>query len=127
MSKFKVGMNVVFIGKDNAVTSGVIDFAPENSDVVIVADKDGNKYKRLYHEIGIVEEKEDEPVKEEPKKDVKIKVKEKSEITITREEFTHKGAELCTKKLFEKGPIEALKVGELVAELAVVLFVDIET
>lgn len=126
MDKFKVGTRVHFVN-DGKVCEGVIDMVLDYSDSLIIKTDDA-KYKRRFDEIVIIEEKPEEPVKSaEPKKDVKIKVKEKSEITITREEFTRKGAELCTEMFFRKGPKEALRLGELVAELAVVLFVDIET
>lgn len=123
MNKFKIGTSVFFVDNDNQIREGVIDMVFDFSDSLII-NADGVKYKRRFNEIVIKEEKPEEPVKsEEPKK---VRVTEKPVVTISREEFVNKGAELCAKIFFEKGPEDALKMSLLIAELSVVLFTEVK-
>lgn len=122
MNKFKEGTKVLFVDNENKLTEGVIAMALDFSDSVII-ESDGVRYKRLYSDIRVLEEKPDEPVKsEEPKK---VRVTDKPVITISREQFTITGASLCADTHMRKGAEEAVKVAEIVAKLTAILFTEV--
>ena len=124
MSEFKVGTLVYFVDNNDRICKGVIDAVFDFSDSLIISAR-GLKYKRRFDDIVVIEEKpvESEEPKEEPKK---VKVNDNPVITISRDEFIRKGAELCANAHMGKGVEEALKYSMLVAELAVVLFTEVK-
>lgn len=79
MSKFKTDMRVFVIDENNEVRKGVINVVYEAMEIAIVKFDDGNVEKVNVNCLGICRE---EPTKTEPSEPV-----EKSEITITRDEF----------------------------------------
>ena len=80
MSKFKVGMKVNFI-RENEMLTGVIENVFDNTNIAIVSIPDDAHYKVRFEEMAIAPEPE---LKTEEKP---IEPVEKSEITITPNEF----------------------------------------
>ncbi len=108
MSKIKEGMNVIFI-KNSSIVKGVAETVYDSIDLAIVALDDGTRVKRNLFDLVIDEKKTEEP--EKPKEPV-----EKSEITITTDEFRKKASTLIA-KLAHEGATEGMLV------LAFTLFV----
>lgn len=92
---FKSGMRVVFV-EDSEIKKGTIRDAYDNIQTATVKLDDESVAKVPYSRLSAEPIPEPtEEVKEEPKK----KIVEKSEITITHEEFRHKTAEVTAKLL----------------------------
>ena len=121
MSKFKPGLRVVVIDGDTSeLRHGVINASYEDVEIAIVKFDDGNVEKVSFDCLGIVpetkvqEEKPNEPV-------------EKSEITITPEEFKKISAKVITKevvKMPDGGGMLGLAFSVFVAKLHRALFFD---
>lgn len=99
------------------IKKGVVMSVYSDLDYAIVKFEDGVS-KVMLHNIGLLpEEKEQDP--KEPKKPV-----EKSEITITPEEFQKIGVKVCTKLSEKFGPGFALRCSVILAGLHMALFIE---
>lgn len=118
---FKSGMRVVFV-EDSEIKKGTIREAYDNIQTATVKLDDESVAKVPYSRLSAEPIPEPaEEVKEEPKK----KIVEKSEITITPEEFREKSADVMAKMMDEENaPIMAIMMlgGLLVARLKEELF-----
>lgn len=111
MSKFTEGTRVVVI--DNRIRKGVIDHLYDDLEIAIVKFEDGEVDKVRYRYITVdVENQEEETT--EPL--------EKSEITITPDEFREIASKACAKVVSKGGPASILLAGVLLAEIHDALF-----
>lgn len=114
MSKFDVGMRVVVI-ENNVVRKGVIKTLYESLEMTIVEFDDGNVEKVHFSRLGIESETNDQ--EEETTEPL-----EKSEITITPNEFRAIASRACAKVASETGPATVILSGILVARIHMALF-----
>ena len=121
MSKFKPGLRVVVIDGDTSeLRHGVINASYEDVEIAIVKFDDGNVEKVSFDCLGI--EPETKVQEEKPNEPV-----EKSEITITPEEFKKISAKVITKevvKMPDGGGMLGLAFSVFVAKLHRALFFD---
>ena len=120
MSKFKVGTRVVVIDEKHELRKGTIDTVYLDMEIAIVKFDDGNTEKVHFSNLGIEpetkaqEEKATEPV-------------EKSEITITPEEFQKISIDVITEevtKMGQNGKLLEIIITILVAKIHGALFID---
>lgn len=114
MSKFNVGMRVVVI-ENNVVRKGVIRTLYESLEMAIVEYDDGNVEKVHFSYLGIESETNDQ--EEETTEPL-----EKSEITITPDEFKKIAVRACAEVSVKGGPATAILSGILVAHIHSALF-----
>ncbi len=120
MSKFKVGVKVVTI-ESGKVRNGVIEKTFDNINIALVKFENGDIEKVHMSRLGIVEQ-EEKPVEEKPSKPV-----EKSEITITPDEFKKTASKVIAKsveKMENGGGLLTLTFTLLIVELHRALFYD---
>lgn len=120
MSKFKTGMRVVVIDENNEVRKGVINTVYEDMEIAIVKFDDGNVEKVHFSYLGIEPETKDQ--EEKPTEPV-----EKSEITITPDEFKKIASKVVMKnveKMGEGGGLLGLTFTIFAVELHRALFFD---
>ena len=114
MGKFKPGVRVVVIDENHELRKGVIKDVYPGINTAIVTFDDGNVEKVRFNYLGIDQETKEKPT--EPA--------EKSEITITPDEFRNIAVDVITKES-EKGGLLLSMVGTiLVSKLHIALFVD---
>lgn len=115
MRKVSKGDNVGVV-VNGEVKKGVVVSVYNDLDYAVVKFEDGLS-KVMLHNIGLLpEEKDQDP---EPKKPV-----EKSEITITPEEFQAIGVKVCSKLAKKFGPGFLLLSGTILAGLHMALFIE---
>ena len=120
MSKIKENMKVIVIGENNKIENGTVKTVYEKLGTAIVELDDGYIIKVRLIDLGIPETSEPvEDIKEEPKREPV----EKSEITITPEEFRNIGVDVI-KKQAKKNPMIVLPFTVFLAELHKALFFD---
>ena len=117
MSKFKTGMRVVVIDENNEVRKGVINTVYEDMEIAIVKFDDGNVEKVHFSYLGI--EPETKAQEEKPTEPV-----EKSEITITPDEFKKIGTKVMTEIIKKGGPVLGFACTIIIANLHKALFFD---
>ena len=119
MSKFNPGVRVFVIDENHEMKKGVIKAVYESVSIAIVKFDDGNVEKVNVNCLGICRE---EPTKTEPSEPV-----EKSEITITPEEFRKISSRVITNeivKMPDSGGLLGLTFTIFVAKLHRALFFD---
>ena len=114
MSKFDVGMRVVVI-ENNVVRKGVIKTLYESLEMSIVEFDDGNVEKVHFSRLGIESETNDQEEKT-------TESLEKSEITITPDEFREIASKACAKVGHKIGPKIILLSSIICTEIHKALF-----
>lgn len=107
----------VGVVSNGEIKKGVVMSVYNDLDYAIVKFEDGVG-KVMLHNIGLLPEEKDQDPKE-TKKPV-----EKSEITITPEEFQNIGIKVCTKLAEKLGPGYLLRCSVILASLHTALFIE---
>ena len=119
MSKFNKDMRVVVIDEHNYVRKGVIDKVFDSMDIAIVKFDDGNVEKVHFSYLGIEPETK---AQEEPKK--ASEPIQKSEITITPDEFQKIAVDVMHDITEKSGPVLGFASTLIIARLHKALFFD---
>ena len=118
MSKFTVGTRVGVIDADtNEIRKGVINAVYPDIKLAIVKFDDGNVEKVGFNYLGI--EPETKAQEEKPTAPV-----EKSEITITPDEFKKTGAKVMAEMIKKHDPMLGMFAGVIIVEIHKKLFFD---
>lgn len=114
MIKFKPGERVVVIQENNELVNGTVKNAVDEIEIAIVNLDDSRVVKVGYSDIGKIKEQ---------RKQASTKPAEKSEITITPDEFRKLAVKLAATE-FDDSPGLAILVSMFLAKLHEALFID---
>ena len=117
MCKFKPGVRVIVIDEDHEIRRGVINAVYPDIKLAIVKFDDGNVEKVGFNYLGI--ESDNKAQEEKPTEPV-----EKSEITITPDEFKKTGTKVMSEFIKKHDPMLGMFAGVIIAEIHKKLFFD---
>jgi hypothetical protein len=130
MTKIKEGLNVIVIGNDNQVRKGIVKKAYDFMKTAIVEFEDGFLEKVPVAKIGVdpfPTTNNNAPVEEpkEPDKSSEFELREKLEITITKDQLFKASSEI-TVEMMDDNPLVIPIISKFIVLLGLKLFTNLD-